>query len=337
MPKVSIIVPVYNVEKYICQCVDSILNQTYTDIELLLIDDQSSDNSPIICDNYVKKDSRVQVFHNLNSGVSSARNLGLENAKGEWIIFCDADDYWCNTYFLYNMIEYSIHNNVDIIRGEYISVNEKNEIIDNSAIKNKNSINNKTLSLIDFINQAINDEFFLVLNLIKRQLIDDIRFDVNMVFQEDKKFFLQLLNNNPKCAYINNLFYAYRRYPSSVSGSKNIKKIEDSFSLCKFHWDLSLSAKDEDFQSYCQKSAVMIYCGTLRTLSCKYYNEKNYIIKKFDLNSIQKDTLTRSRKIKNSISLKSQFIATLNPGFACIVLHYWNYIIHLMKKWNILR
>jgi Glycosyltransferases involved in cell wall biogenesis len=95
---ISVIVPIYNCENYINQCVDSILAQTCTNFELLLIDDGSSDNSGIICDEYAKKDARVKVFHKENGGVSSARNLGLHEAKGEWIAFVDADDWIKDTY-----------------------------------------------------------------------------------------------------------------------------------------------------------------------------------------------------------------------------------------------
>ena len=94
MPKVSIIVPVYNTEKYLSQCVESILSQTFIDFELLLIDDGSKDDSGKICDEYAAKDNRIRVFHIANSGVSTARNMGLDNAKGKYIAFLDADDYW---------------------------------------------------------------------------------------------------------------------------------------------------------------------------------------------------------------------------------------------------
>lgn len=98
IPKISVIVPVYNVEKYLPRCIDSILSQTFKDFELLLIDDGSPDNCGRICDEYAQKDCRVRVFHKLNGGVSSARNLGLDNAQGEWIAFIDSDDYVDENY-----------------------------------------------------------------------------------------------------------------------------------------------------------------------------------------------------------------------------------------------
>ena len=91
-PKISVIVPVYNVEMFLRRCIDSILAQTFTDFELLLIDDGSKDKSGEICDEYATKDVRIRVFHKQNGGVSSARNVGLNHAIGEYICFCDADD-----------------------------------------------------------------------------------------------------------------------------------------------------------------------------------------------------------------------------------------------------
>lgn len=93
MYKISVIVPIYNSGNTLIKCIDSILAQTFADFELLLIDDGSTDNSGFICNEYEVKDSRVKVFHQPNKGVSSARNVGIENAQGEWIAFCDADDY----------------------------------------------------------------------------------------------------------------------------------------------------------------------------------------------------------------------------------------------------
>ena len=91
--KVSVIIPVYNSEKFICRCVDSVLNQTYKNLEIFLIDDGSPDNCPKICDEYAKKDERIRVFHNENGGASVARNFALEKMNGDYVIFIDSDDY----------------------------------------------------------------------------------------------------------------------------------------------------------------------------------------------------------------------------------------------------
>ena len=92
-PTISVIVPVYNAEKYLHRCIDSVLAQTYKDFELLLIDDGSKDSSGTICDEYAAQDARVKVFHKENGGVSSARNVGLDHARGEWIMHLDGDDW----------------------------------------------------------------------------------------------------------------------------------------------------------------------------------------------------------------------------------------------------
>ena len=122
MSKISVIVPVYNTEKYLRRCVDSILAQTFTDFELLLIDDGSTDGSGAICDEYAKKDSRVRVFHKENGGVSSARNVGLKNVRGEWISFVDSDD-WVKKNFLDKLIINS--ENVDLVCVGFIQIEDK--------------------------------------------------------------------------------------------------------------------------------------------------------------------------------------------------------------------
>ena len=113
-PKISVIVPVYKVEEYLHRCIDSILSQSFTDFELILVDDGSPDNCGKICDEYAQKDSRVRVFHKPNGGVSSARNLGLDNANGEWIAFIDSDDY-VDVDYLAELDSYSKMLDVDYV------------------------------------------------------------------------------------------------------------------------------------------------------------------------------------------------------------------------------
>ena len=113
-PLISIIVPVYNVDAYLKQCVDSILNQKYENFELLLIDDGSTDKSGEICDVYEQRDKRVRVFHKKNGGVSSARNVGLDNAQGDWIAFVDSDDIVTPDY-LFDLYDSLKENDIDLV------------------------------------------------------------------------------------------------------------------------------------------------------------------------------------------------------------------------------
>lgn len=113
-PKISVIVPVYKVEEYLHRCIDSTLSQSFTDFELILVDDGSPDNCGKICDEYATKDNRIRVFHKPNGGVSSARNLGLDNAQGEWIAFIDSDDY-IDVNYLAELVSYSQKYETDYV------------------------------------------------------------------------------------------------------------------------------------------------------------------------------------------------------------------------------
>ena len=117
--KVSIIVPVYNIENYIRVCVESILAQTYESFELILVDDGSKDNSGILCDEYAAIDSRVKVIHKENGGVSSARNTGLQQAKGKWIMYVDGDD-WIEPDMIESLIETAKATEADLVFGDFI-------------------------------------------------------------------------------------------------------------------------------------------------------------------------------------------------------------------------
>lgn len=127
VPDISVIVPVYNLETYLPKCIDSILSQTFTGFELLLIDDGSSDNSGIICNQYADKDSRIKVFHKSNGGLSSARNCGLNNAKGRWVTFIDSDDYVGERY-LQDLFE-AIEEGVDLVVQGLSHIKENGEDI----------------------------------------------------------------------------------------------------------------------------------------------------------------------------------------------------------------
>lgn len=192
-PKISIIVPVYNVEEYLYYCIDSILAQTFTDFELLLIDDGSKDRSGEICDEYAKKDNRIHVFHKENSGVSSARNLGLDKAQGEWICFVDSDD---NIEF--NYLQTFIHLITVQIADCYVV--GCNIIKDNTQKKLGLKDKYYTLEQIkDFIMDSRKVSIFGVPwnKLFKNKIIQKyrIRFDENISSYEDELFVMDYILN----------------------------------------------------------------------------------------------------------------------------------------------
>ncbi len=125
---ISVIVPVYNVEKYLSRCIDSILNQTYTDYELILVDDGSTDNSGKICDDYAEKKSNIKVIHQKNGGLSSARNTGTDNSKGSYITFIDSDDLVSNTY-LETLFELLKKYDADISCCDFSFFYDESEIV----------------------------------------------------------------------------------------------------------------------------------------------------------------------------------------------------------------
>ena len=136
---ISIIVPVYNVEKYLPRCIESILSQIYCNFELILVDDGSNDGSLSVCKHYASRDSRIKVFSKRNGGVSSARNLGLENCHGEWVAFVDSDDYVATNY-LSIMLDATIHRDTDLVISGFTRVDDsaKNIKLDSYTYANEN-------------------------------------------------------------------------------------------------------------------------------------------------------------------------------------------------------
>ena len=140
MPSLSIIIPVYNVETYLKECVKSVLMQTFKDFEILLIDDGSKDSSGKLCNEIALKDSRMRVFHKSNGGLSSARNYGIDRALGEYIIFLDSDDFWIDKDILSLLVKKAESQNLDVVRGEFINVDAKGKQLYTPDLR-KHSVN----------------------------------------------------------------------------------------------------------------------------------------------------------------------------------------------------
>lgn len=215
MPTISVIVPVYNVEKYLRCCVDSILAQTFTDIEVLLVDDGSTDGSGAICDEYAQKDSRVRVFHKANGGVSSARNLGLDEAVGEWIMFVDSDDT-VDPLICEVLLSHAVDGIMPVCR-----LRRYREECANTVVETE--IYSTTYSICEF------DRFPApgpVAKLYKRTIIgENQRFNEKYSFAEDALFNLEYYCKIHGFTIIHNTLYNYRILPQSLSHGRYIPEL----------------------------------------------------------------------------------------------------------------
>lgn len=207
-PVISVVVPVYNTEKYLHRCVDSILAQTFTDFELLLIDDGSQDESGNICDSYACLDSRVRVFHKTNGGVSSARNLGLDKARGEWVTFCDSDD-WAFSSWLQNFIN-EFELGVELICQGFkkISMGKCDESAVLPVVDRESTLPiNETIYYISEAKML----GYVWNKIFKKDIIRRFKiiFDEDLKFREDEIFVLEYAQHITKAKSVVSIGYVY--------------------------------------------------------------------------------------------------------------------------------
>jgi len=229
-PAISVIVPVYKAEKYLHRCVDSLLAQTFSDFEVLLVDDGSPDRSGEICDEYAKKDSRVRVFHKENGGVSSARNIGLDNAAGEYLTFIDADD-WIDVDCFEKGFSLLKRDNLDILQYSYKMISEK----DGSII----SVHDYECAPMEWKDFVQKDHFLVCVggNFIRMSIIKEnhLRFDEKLHLAEDQLFIMKTMTLSGRIAQTKAFYYNY--FQNSGSATHNSKKediIKSSIELLNY-------------------------------------------------------------------------------------------------------
>lgn len=225
--KISIIVPIFNSEKYLKQCVESILRQTYQNIELILIDDDSPDNCGQICDDYAKLDDRIVVIHQENKGVSDARNNGLEVATGDYIGFVDSDD-WIDQEMYEVLLNLLIKYDLDIVE---CGVNDTGFEIELPNTKMDVVLENSFDALQRIIKYS---DFSVWRRLYKSEIIKDARFLPNRT-SEDVYFTIENISKINKMGYFGYPFYNYRSNPTGITKSRyNIIRFNDSISASLF-------------------------------------------------------------------------------------------------------
>lgn len=241
MPKFSIVVPIYNVEKYLPRCIDSLVNQTLHDIEIILVDDGSPDNCPAICDEYAARDNRIRVIHKANGGVSAARNDGLEVASGEWIIFCDSDD-WMELDACEALYAAGVNNDVDVVVGDINRI-KGNEVIYNQFFGHE--FISRSRGEMDRLVEADIYQTYCPIppkgdtigyggpwnKAVRRKLLvdKDIKFDVSLLgLYDDILYTAYVYANMNSIAYIQKPVYNYVVVMTSITKSFKANSIDIS-------------------------------------------------------------------------------------------------------------
>ena len=264
---ISIVVPIYKVEKYLEQCVTSIINQTYQNIEIILVDDGSPDNCGIMCDNYATKDARIKVIHKQNGGLSDARNHGIEIATGKYITFVDSDDYIDSKYIeeLYNEIK---TNNVKVSQCGILHVNDDQEILKKSGHLEKQLLSGKQM-LKDLYKDHGTENIVVWNKMYDIKLFENIRYPVGKI-HEDEFTTYKILYNIDDVAILNKYYYNYRQNENSITGKKfNIKRLD------------KIEAYEQRLQFFKQKNEKELYqlalMSYLLEIRQSYMNTKKYI------------------------------------------------------------
>ena len=236
---ISIILPIYNTEKYLGQCLDSILNQTYTNFEVLLINDGSTDSSGIICQEYVERDSRFRYFEKDNGGVASARNLGLEHSEGTYITFIDSDDWVEQNYLdvLYTALK---ENDTDVAISTYKrfaqdgvfylrSYSREDDEFLNLGTRSRDSF----LEILPRLGELDHSFYSISSKLIKRKIIGNLLFDEQVSYAEDLNFFFHLYLGVESVVYVRDYTYIYRTHDASTSQNVNELKALQELEIYK--------------------------------------------------------------------------------------------------------
>lgn len=250
MPKLSIIVPVYKVEQYIHKCVDSILNQTFTDFELILVDDGSPDNCGNICDEYAQKDKRVRVIHKENGGVSQARNLGIDEAKGEYISFIDPDD-WIALDMYEKLFDFIGKEDLDVVCFEVYEVKGSKcsasfRFNEDKFMNGQTALRNILVDIID--NSPCNKVY-------KKTVWEGVRFPVGRRF-EDVATIYKTFHNSTKVGYMKKAFYYYlKREGSAIALSFDAQRRYENFLGYKERYEFA-QVHSKDAVDKCKMFAV---------------------------------------------------------------------------------
>ena len=312
--KLSVIIPVYNVKDYLRDCINSIVNQDYKDIEIILVDDGSTDGSAEICDEYEIEHNNVCVIHKKNSGVSHSRNCGLRMASGELITFVDSDDtVELNAYS--SAISF-FDENIDIVHFSYKRI-EGNSI---SLIGGSNEllIQEKKDALEFFIKgEKFNGS--LCNKIFKRNLIKEFFLNEQLRINEDVLLCFQLFSKSKKSVFIDSCFYNYyiRKSTSTTNTTDNLIKYKDSSFVCRYIFD----NVEKDLKDFAAQRLLNVYFGYFRVLFKSKENKNELTRIKKELNLLNKEKRICGKKNK-----LSYYLLKISPTLYCLIYSIYDKI-----------
>lgn len=284
---ISVVVPIFNVENYIRKCIESICNQTYSNLQIVLVDDGSTDSSGAICDDYALIDSRITVIHKKNGGLSDARNAGIDIAFGEFIAFVDGDD-WIHPQMYELMLEQIVEKKADFVTCGFQQHDEQ------SFIKKieKKSINYIELTGTEAMAE-IEKPFVMAWNkLYRKELFDDIRYPVGRL-HEDEFVIHRLLYKACKIVVLEKPLYFYTIREGSIVDSINVKRIDDAIAAFRDRVEFAVEVGWLDaipiavarFCDYCVSKYYDIKNGTFSVdaaIMDKLWNAERAMVEKFN-------------------------------------------------------
>ncbi|WP_138342669.1 glycosyltransferase family 2 protein [Intestinibacter bartlettii] len=301
----SVIIPVYNGEKYIEDCLNSIINQTYKDLQIIVVNDGSTDNTKFILSGISKSDSRIQVINKENTGVCSARNVGLEYATKNYVTFVDSDDTLdLDMYEL--LMQYSIDEDYDIVHCGYKRINDENV----KLVSGTNNIIKQTKN--EALECIVGGKIFvpsLWNKVYKRKLFDDIKFDENLKINEDVLINYKVFKKSEKSIFIDKPKYNYfEREESSCKNTNSIKKAEDCLKVAKI---ISEDCKNTNLEQI----AINRYIESLIGLYRSYFNK-------------QREYHSNSKEIKKQIykCYKNKLIKIKKQKISAVLIIYFPFI-----------
>ena len=236
---ISIIVPAYKVEKFLPKCIESLINQTYRDLEIILVNDGSPDNCGRICDEYAQQDSRIQVIHQPNMGVSAARNAGLYKAHGEYVGFCDPDDFCAADMYEY-MLRAMENHHADMVACGYDYFNEEYQRDESRAyevredeLMSREEIYRKLADMPPTIRHGV------VTKLFRKSVMGNLQFNTKLKSAEDGNFLLDYLQHVSSAVFVHHPLYCNLvRQGSATHGGLNVQSLKDSFEVHdRMYWD----------------------------------------------------------------------------------------------------